>query len=82
MALFYIFDEYTDKVDGTGALELAEVVVDALRNPHSEHSPGESKLGEIFFFFFFFFFFIIHFRAPQGAVPYVALLLYLQFGMI
>jgi hypothetical protein len=47
MALFYIFDEFTDKVDGKGALSLAEIVVDALRNPHSERSPGESKLGEI-----------------------------------
>ena len=47
MALFYILDEFTDKVDGKGALALAEIVVGALRNPHSERSPGESKLGEI-----------------------------------
>jgi hypothetical protein len=47
MALFYIFDEFTDKVDGQGALALVEVVVDALRNPHSERPLGESKLGEI-----------------------------------
>ena len=46
MALFYIFDEYTDKVDGNGALALAEAVVDALRN-HSERPHGESKLGKI-----------------------------------
>jgi hypothetical protein len=47
MALFYLFDEFTDKVDGKGALAHVEVVVDALRNPHSERPPGESKLGEI-----------------------------------
>jgi hypothetical protein len=47
MALFYIFDEYTDKVDGNGALALAEVVMDALRNPFSERPHGESKLGKI-----------------------------------
>ena len=47
MALFYIFDEFTDKVDGEGARVCAEVVVDALRNPHSERLGGESKLGEI-----------------------------------
>ena len=47
MALFYIFDEFTDKVDGEGALVLAEIVVGALRDPHSERSPGESRLGEI-----------------------------------
>ena len=47
MALFYIFDEFTDKVDGNGALALAEVVVDALQNPFSERPHGESKLGKI-----------------------------------
>ena len=47
MALFYIFDEFTDKVDGEGALAHVGVAVDALRNPHSERSHGESKLGEI-----------------------------------
>jgi len=47
MVLFYIFDEFTDKVDGKGAREYADLVVDALRNPHDERPPGESKLGEI-----------------------------------
>lgn len=47
MALIYIFDEFTDKVDGNGALALVEIVVGALRDPYSERSPGESKLGEI-----------------------------------
>ena len=47
MALFYIFDEFTDKVDGNGARACAELVVDALQNPHSERPAGESKLGEI-----------------------------------
>lgn len=47
MVLFYIFDEFTDKVDGKGAHAYVNVVMDALRNPHSERPPGESKLGEI-----------------------------------
>ncbi|KAI0306221.1 terpenoid synthase [Multifurca ochricompacta] len=47
MALFYIFDEFTDKVDGTGARAFAEVVVDVFRNPQMERPHGESKLGEI-----------------------------------
>ena len=47
MALFYILDEFTNKVDANGALAHVEVVVNALRNPHSERPPGESKLGEI-----------------------------------
>jgi hypothetical protein len=47
MVLFYIFDEFTDKVDGNGARACAELVVDALQNPHYERPAGESKLGEI-----------------------------------
>ena len=47
MALFYILDEFTDKVDGKDALALVDVVIDALRNPQSERPLGESKLGEI-----------------------------------
>jgi hypothetical protein len=47
MVLFYILDEFTDKVDGDGARTYAELVVDAMRNPYSERPDGESKLGEI-----------------------------------
>jgi len=47
MVLFYIFDEFTDKVDGNGARACAELVVDALQNPHSERPASGSKLGEI-----------------------------------
>jgi len=47
MALFFIYDEYTDKLDGDGARTCADMVVDALRNPHKERPQGESKLGEI-----------------------------------
>lgn len=47
MALFYIFDHFTDNVDGKGARIYAEVVVDALRDPHTQRPRGEPKLGEI-----------------------------------
>jgi hypothetical protein len=47
MVLFYIFDYFTDKVDGKGARVYAEVVVDALRNPDAERPPDEPMLGEI-----------------------------------
>lgn len=47
MVLFYILDEFTDKVDGDGARAYAELVVDAMRNPYLERPDGESKLGEI-----------------------------------
>jgi Delta6-protoilludene synthase len=47
MALFYIFDEFTDKVDENGARTYAELVVDVLRNPYMQRPGSESKLGEI-----------------------------------
>lgn len=47
IVLFYIFDEFTDKVDGNGARLYAELVVDVLQNPDMERPCGESKLGEI-----------------------------------
>ena len=47
MVLFFIYDEFTDKVDGDGARVYAEMVMDAIRNPHEERPQGEPKLGEI-----------------------------------
>jgi len=47
MLLFYIYDEFTDKVGGDGARIYADMVMDALRNPHKERPQGEPKLGEI-----------------------------------
>jgi hypothetical protein len=47
MALFFIYDEFTDKVDGDGARIYAKMVMDAIRNPHKDRPQGEPKLGEI-----------------------------------
>jgi hypothetical protein len=47
MVLFFIYDEFTDKVDGDGARVYAEMVMDAIKNPHKERPQGEPKLGEI-----------------------------------
>ena len=47
MVLFFIYDEFTDKVDGDGARVYAEMVMDAICNPHRERPQGEPKLGEI-----------------------------------
>ncbi|KAI9439678.1 terpenoid synthase [Lactarius indigo] len=47
MAFFFIYDEYTDKLDEDSARMCADMVTDALRNPHKERPQGESKLGEI-----------------------------------
>jgi hypothetical protein len=47
MALFFMYDEFTDNVDGDGARAYADLVLDVLRDPHAERPRGESKLGEI-----------------------------------
>jgi len=47
MAFMFVFDEYTDKVGNDGAHVYAKIVMNALRNPHTERPQGESKLGEI-----------------------------------
>ncbi|KAI9449082.1 isoprenoid synthase domain-containing protein [Lactarius psammicola] len=47
MVLFFIYDEFTDKVDGDGARVYAEMVMDAIRDPHKARPQGEPKLGEI-----------------------------------
>jgi len=47
MAFMFACDEYTDKVGKEDARAYTEMVMDALRNPHTERPEGESKLGEI-----------------------------------
>jgi Delta6-protoilludene synthase len=47
MAFMFLCDEFTDKVDSSGAHAYAEIVMDALRNPHANRPEGESKLGEV-----------------------------------
>ena len=47
MVLFFIYDEFTDKVDGDGARLYAEMVMDAIRHPQKARPQGEPKLGEI-----------------------------------
>jgi len=46
-AVLYTVDEYTDKLGKEGARTCADIVMDAVRNPHNERPQGESKLGEI-----------------------------------
>jgi Delta6-protoilludene synthase len=47
MALSFIYDEFTDKVDGDAARVHAKTVMDAIQNPHKDRPQGEPKLGEI-----------------------------------
>ena len=49
MALFFIYDEFTDKVDSGGARLYAKMVMDAIRNPHKERPRAqvEPKLAKL-----------------------------------
>ncbi|KAF5384031.1 hypothetical protein D9757_006948 [Collybiopsis confluens] len=47
MNLFFVFDEYTDVCNAEEARMLADVVMDALRDPDIPRSSGESVVGEI-----------------------------------
>jgi Delta6-protoilludene synthase len=47
MVLLFIYDEFTDKVDGDGARLYADMVMDAIRNPDKERPQEEPKLAEI-----------------------------------
>jgi Delta6-protoilludene synthase len=47
MAFMFLFDEYTDKLDCDGTRVFANMVMDALRNPHVERPKDEPNLGEI-----------------------------------
>ncbi|KAI0050090.1 terpenoid synthase [Auriscalpium vulgare] len=47
MLLLCVFDEFTDRSDGDGARVYADMVMDALRNPHKPRPAGEVQLGEI-----------------------------------
>jgi hypothetical protein len=47
MAVFFIYDQFTDNVNEDEARNCANLVIDILRNPHVERPQGESKLGEI-----------------------------------
>lgn len=47
MNLFFVIDEYTDVVDGRGAREQSDIVMDALRNPFKPRPKGEWIGGEV-----------------------------------
>lgn len=47
MNLFFVFDEYTDVCDAVEARKLADIVMDALRNPDLPRPQNESIVGEI-----------------------------------
>ena len=47
MNLFFVFDEYSDVEDEHTVQTFADVIMDALRNPHKARPAGEPVLGEI-----------------------------------
>ncbi|GBE78983.1 Delta(6)-protoilludene synthase [Sparassis crispa] len=47
MNLFFVFDEYTDQEDAKEVKVLADIVIDAMHNPHKPRPDGENILGEI-----------------------------------
>ncbi|TDL15490.1 terpenoid synthase [Rickenella mellea] len=47
MNLFFVFDEYSDVATENGAREQADIIMDALRNPHKTRSAKEWIGGEI-----------------------------------
>jgi hypothetical protein len=47
MILFYVFEEWAD-VEGEGIVRcIADIVMDALRNPYKTRPEGECLLGEV-----------------------------------
>ena len=47
MTLFYAFDEYTDVEDETTTRQMADIVMDGLRNPTKPRPNNECFLGEM-----------------------------------
>ena len=45
MNLFFVYDEYTDIVDGEGAGKIRDIVMDAFRHPEKPRPEGELLLG-------------------------------------
>jgi Delta6-protoilludene synthase len=43
----FVYDEFADVLDKDGARQQADIVMDALRNPHKPRPQGESLIGEI-----------------------------------
>jgi hypothetical protein len=43
----FLCEEFTNKVDSIGTRAYVQIVMDALRNPHTERPRDESKLGEV-----------------------------------
>lgn len=47
MALFYAFDEYTDVEDENATRNMADILMDGLKNPEKARPLNECPLGEL-----------------------------------
>lgn len=47
MNFYFVYDEYTDVMDKDGAQCIANIVMNAFRNPDTPRPEGESFLGEM-----------------------------------
>jgi hypothetical protein len=47
MNVYFIVDEYADIENAAVTEEMVDIVIDALRNPHTKRPEGECILGEI-----------------------------------
>ncbi|KAI0291779.1 terpenoid synthase [Multifurca ochricompacta] len=47
MAVFFLFDEYSDVADEDEVQEMVNIIMDALRNPHTPRPEGEWIIGEV-----------------------------------
>jgi Delta6-protoilludene synthase len=47
MTLFYTFDEYSDVEDKAVTRQMADILMDAIRNPDKPRPQGECCLGEM-----------------------------------
>ncbi|KAK0628328.1 terpenoid synthase [Bombardia bombarda] len=47
MALFFVFDEFTDVEDEHVTRQMSDIFMDALRNPDKPRPQGEVKIGEM-----------------------------------
>lgn len=47
MHLFFVFDDYSDPCGPSEVRELANIVMDAIRNPHKPRPTGEWVGGEV-----------------------------------
>jgi hypothetical protein len=47
MNIFYVYDEYTDVANGSGAEEIRKIIMDAFRNPGKARPENELMLGKM-----------------------------------